>query len=394
MTVGIPSASSGRYSPLPSFSLQVPGVFRSLLIKFKLALLKRGVVRNFEFMRNSINRLEVKKLFIFGAGVTYSISSRNQQSFKEAPLDSNFISKLLEIDVKKPKWVKPSIEYIVDQWKDEEPIEKFGLEEAIITQNSHLEFIEAIHKNRRNESVTPQSYLSNLSHLICYLLSRVRENRNSLLENFISKFFANNNTKNRIITFNYDKIIDEYLLGNIDPKEMYFDEIKENRSDNSHLEFESPILLKLHGSINWRCHEDDFNNIINAEEENHRIPEIWIDNRNRPSVNDERFPLIIPPLPQKPITRVKLFQYLWTKAFEYLFEAEEIIIAGYSLPDADGLANSMFRTFKSNSLKIVTIIDPNTDILAKWRSVIRRGNVPSCSWRYYEDFNEYIKQNA
>src|SRR5699024_5289948 len=161
------------YSPLPSFSLQVPGVFRSLLIKFKLALLKRGVVRNFEFMRNSINRLEVKKLFIFGAGVTYSISSRNQQSFKEAPLDSNFISKLLEIDVKKPKWAKPSIEYIVDQWKDEEPIEKFGLEEAIITQNSHLEFKEAIHKNRRNESVTPQSYLSNLSHLICYLLSRV-----------------------------------------------------------------------------------------------------------------------------------------------------------------------------------------------------------------------------
>lgn len=80
------------------------------------------------------------------------------------------------------------------------------------------------------------------------------------------------------------------------------------------------------------------------------------------------------------------------KAYEYLHEAEEIVICGYSLPDADRLAQSMFATFSNKSLRSVTIVDPNPGILSKWRGLLKRRNINrKARWTYYEYFDEYVE---
>lgn len=344
-------------------------------------------------MKNPDNRFNVDKLFILGAGTTYSLSETTRMSFKEAPLDNNFCKKILRLDTKSPKWVSGSVEYFRKEWKDNSDLEGFGLEQAIITQLSHLEFIDAIHKRRRTNSVTKESYLLHLTHLICYVLSRVRSSKNDLISAFTDKFFSKD-TSNRIVTFNYDKLLDEKLSEIFDWHELYFSEIKKKRSDNSNYNSSHPILLKLHGSMNWRCVEDDYNKIINADSDKTRIDKIWIENTNRPSPSDDDYPLIIPPLPSKPITSIELFEYLWTKAYEYLYEAREFIIAGYSLPETDTLANVMFRSFKNKNLKRIVIIDPNASILEKWKTLLRRRGVGSAELVYYEDFSNYIERNC
>ena len=111
------------------------------------------------------------------------------------------------------------------------------------------------------------------------------------------------------------------------------------------------MLLKLHGSINWRCSEHDFRSIIEGPrigEGTHEIDAAWIDDSGPPRPDDDVSPLIIPPLPAKPITSARLLKWLWTRAYEYLHEARELLIVGYSLPVADQMAEAMFGSFRSS----------------------------------------------
>ena len=115
-----------------------------------------------------------------------------------------------------------------------------------------------------------------------------------------------------------------------------------------------------------------------------------MNDREIPHPEDDRCPLIIPPLPAKPVTSVRLFSYLWTRAYEYLYEADEIVICGYSLPSADQLAVSMFSNFTNRHLRRVTIVDPSPDVLTRWRRVLSRGSVSVKEWRWCEDLKDYV----
>ena len=79
----------------------------------------------------------------------------------------------------------------------------------------------------------------------------------------------------------------------------------------------------------------------------------------------------VPPLPSKPITSIQLFNWLWMQAYEYLHEARELIIVGYSLPAADQMADSLFGSFVTTRLEGVVVVDPHTAALDRWRQVLR-----------------------
>lgn len=349
------------------------------------------------------HRLKVDKLFILGAGASYSASKGASSVIQsKSPLDKDFCKRILSLEPQRPGWVSQSVDFIKKYWKDDKELDTFGLEQAIIRQMGHLEFIDSINKlKKRRGAISESDYLNHVSHLICFVLKAAKDAQGSPYRKFANNVFPHNlkaaDQKNRIITFNYDCLLDKHILEKFLIQEVYFDKIKERSSQNNRrvIQFEHPLLIKLHGSTSWRCSAEEYFKVIDSKkylgDEPYYIENIWHSVKGMPSPSDDESPLIMPPLPVKPLTQISIFQVLWTKACEYLHEAEEIIICGYSLPETDRLAVSLFSNFSNKRLKRIVVIDPAPSILTRWRGLLRRKGVKDVSWSYFEDFSEYVK---
>lgn len=176
---------------------------------------------------------------------------------------------------------------------------------------------------------------------------------------------------------------------------MYFDRFAENeeaglRRSNTNA-FQHPLILKLHGSINWRVRRTYFDQLIQGTINPKEKIVIWSDDNRVPEPDDDVSPMIIPPIPNKPITTSSLFRFLWTLAYEYMHEARRLIIIGYSCPPTDTLARTMFGQFKSRNLQEVFIVDPNANALGDYRAMFDPGTASRAKWLYYSSISEYIK---
>lgn len=351
-------------------------------------------------MRRKENRRKVGRLFILGAGASYSATLRNPTTQKTAPLDASLCKRLSELNPIKPLWVSNSRDFIQSNWMDEGSFTDFGLEQAVIRQIGHLEFIGAIHPRRRTGAVDVFSWLSHVTHLMCYALRHTKENSTHVYQQFANKLkldLPENEFADRVVTFNYDDLLDQHLLKSQSAQALYFDKIKLSPDDPDKREkkLPYPLMVKLHGSVNWRCREDAFEKIIKGNPGGTGVmwlAPVWMATVGTPKPDESVYPLMVPPLPVKPITTISLFQYLWTIAYEYLHEAEEIVVCGYSLPEADRLAWSLFGNFSNRSLKMVSVIDPSPMVLAKWRTLFKRRSVAVARWEYFDDFAAYVHQ--
>lgn len=361
-------------------------------------------------MRTEANRKKVNRLYILGAGASYALSSGQSQN-RTAPLDAQFSNAILEMQAcKKPKWVAELATQVEKDYLHHTDFESTGLEELICQQLSDYGFIDAIHPKRSLGKRTRDEFLADIIHLICYRLRTVRAKDETALAAWVKKYFRSDlraGDRNRIITFNYDTLIDKVLLKEHSPQRLYFDNIFDSESAKpTKGGGKYPILLKLHGSINWRCANTEYAKIfapaaVTTESKTktyntqgcHYVDKMWVSASDcKPT--DLNTPLIIPPLPQKPITSVAIFRYLWTYAFEYLHEAKNIVIAGYSLPPTDTLAVSLFSKFKNGSLNNLTIVDPDEKALGKWLRLFRRKGIRAHQVHFYPDFLEFIKSET
>jgi len=344
------------------------------------------------------NRCEVDKLFVFGAGASFC-ATQGRKIENQAPLDKDFCARIENVKVQKPAWVNRSRDTIVSAWKDHIPFKDYGLEQAIIRHLGHTEFRQAIHKRARQSALSDVDYLNNIAHLICHTLRRAKENSKAPYRELFTNNFASDDPTNRVITFNYDDLLDRHFLSHYPSQQVYFDrfDIGPLSATRKH-KFPDPLLIKLHGSVNWRCSKADLAAIVDGAShstDEYAIDEIRFSEKGTPSPDEDSSPLIIPPLPTKPITRLRLFCFLWTKAYEYLHEANDLVICGYSLPETDRLAQSMFANFSNNKLGSVTIIDCNPAILSKWRGLFKRSSInQKAKWSYHETFSEYVASGA
>jgi len=260
-----------------------------------------------------------------------------------------------------------------------------------------MEFIEAIHPRRLRGQLTAAEWMDLVAHLICAVLSSCSQASSKLYNALAEQIFPDadaSDCRNRVITFNYDTLLDRSILEYYPAHEVCFDDIRLSRSGRKAGRFDAPLMLKLHGSANWRCTASDLERIVRglaaADDEVYVVPTVWLGGRELPVPGSDVSPLIIPPLPAKPIAEIKLFRYLWTRAFEYLHEAREIVVIGYSLPPADTMAAAMFGSFTSSKLNHVSIVDPSPNVMLRWRRLFRRSQVPHAHWSYFEGLDEFL----
>lgn len=353
-------------------------------------------------MKNQSLRQPVNRLFVLGAGASYALSDVDvrKRTFARTvtPLDKDFLKRLQHFRPKRG-WQRNAFSLLEEQWLDREEFVEHGLERAIIKRVSQFEFLSSLHPRKARGKAQNSAYINTLSHLIADFLLGCKSNSSGNTKRFTNWLFPPGTEvkdyKNRVITFNYDTLIERPLLERgVSKKKIYFDRLANRYEDglrrNADEKFLHPLVLKLHGSVNWRCAQSDFEKMIVGEAAPDERFHIWSEDHNSPDPKDSFSPLIVPPIPNKPITAVSIFLHLWTTAYEYLHEAEELVIVGYSCPPTDTLARTMFTHFEAANLAKVTIVDPDALALARYRDLMPPKVARTAKWSYFSDFNEYI----
>lgn len=353
-------------------------------------------------MKREANRQPIDTLFVLGAGASYGLSSvktkKNLYSRQVTPLDASFLDHLANF---KPNngWRKVSTEIVLKHWFDRRDAVEHGLEEAIIKRVSQYDFLLNLHPTRIKGKCSNPDYLNHLSHLLAEYLIKCKANSSGATRRLMNYIFpphtAISDYTNRIVTFNYDTIMERPLIERgVSKKKIYFDRIVAKEADGTRRyadeKFLHPLILKLHGSVNWRCSRKYFDQLITGQIDSAEKIVVWSDDKNSAVPDDDESPLIIPPIPNKPITASSLFQFLWTLAYEYMHEAKKIVIAGYSCPPTDTLARTMFSQFKSRKLEEIFVVDPNAMALKSYRDMFEPRTAARAKWRYYPDICSYI----
>lgn len=359
--------------------------------------------------------MSVGKLFVLGAGASFSATRPDSVTLKEmdrssyrpppeqTPLDSNFIRALLDMK-KQPDdpWITKAIRLLQENWFPI-PCRSKGLEAAIQLQAANMEFTIGI--NQRKHKVSFEEYLDNLVHLIAH---RVRMKRTiikpdqemSVYEQFVETFF-DEETDNKIISFNYDDALDDFLLPrySFDIRKVYFSALREKpgMAQPSPGKQDNPILLKLHGSVNWNCKSSDFRRLFSSKaggqkgDASFKFDDIWFREEGTPKVGDNISPCIIPPIADKPVLRNGAFNNLWKIASRYLHECEELYFCGYSLPPTDAMASALFSNFRNDKLEKIVVIDRKSkNVREHLEGIIPKRQRPKAEWQEESDFGGFV----
>ena len=192
-----------------------------------------------------------------------------------------------------------------------------------------------------------------------------------LLEAFTDSLSGTDN----IATFNYDLVLDDalYKRGDWHPEDGYgitFNSLPEKIRKLGNMKSKVHIY-KLHGSLNWELGCGD------------QIRLSFCSDDQKPTPYEGKYPgsWIMP-------TFFKNFGVplldVWQKARRALNIADEIIVIGYSLPEADSDARLLLGTNQIEDKKLI-IVDPNAKCLQERYKAITKNQNPElfCSLADY-----------
>jgi len=206
-----------------------------------------------------------------------------------------------------------------------------------------------------------------------------------------------------IVTFNYDLVIEESLkqLTTWRPTDGYGVKVhgstgewcknwisSGNQTTRSR-EIESKVLLlKLHGSINWRLYN---NNQIRLKDRPYVV------RRNRANKPGRETISILPPGWKKEGITHQPFSAFWREAGTRLQNCKSIIILGYSLPETDLLAQALFAEIirsrasrgKKALLRELYLAEPNEKVKAKFSKIFSPVLGPSGELFKSENIQEF-----
>jgi hypothetical protein len=144
----------------------------------------------------------------------------------------------------------------------------------------------------------------------------------------------------------------------------------------------SMLLLKLHGSLNWRLRlgapsPAPLNTIVHFEKWTYSNPSAESFKRIDRHL-DPLQALILPVLFKSAITQDPVFRLVWTQAYEELNNATHVYFIGYSFPATDIAARTLFdESLNKGKSPLITVVNyagegdtqQQDDVKAAYRAV-------------------------
>jgi hypothetical protein len=326
----------------------------------------------------------IKTAVLVGAGATLAEALPSQPSRRSRPpLDATFfdLCALLDLD-----GGRPLRRYLADQYGID-PGHGYRMEEVF-----NLVYADAV------SATPPSGCLEAYWSLIRMYRDAIRETTNDLEAKSRSGvgaltkqlFRLDPNRSLTFITFNQDLVIEKAMEQLTRTKS--YSAIPWNLETAYGMEFSSfgtisgPMfrrlgnatpstrVLKLHGSLNWlykvRSATDAKNSVrapqgelyCSLSQRIHKSVTYAGGKRSVPVV-----PLIVPPVYEKSTHTRDRLHAIWSEAHEALTEADELIVFGYSFPEADIAARAALRRAFHRNRKVdhVHVIDPAPESAAR-----------------------------
>jgi hypothetical protein len=194
-----------------------------------------------------------------------------------------------------------------------------------------------------------------------------------------------------VITFNYDLACDFAFHNGRIPVNYGLDDFVHPNG---------VFLLKLHGSLNW-VYCPDLDRVVPWTMQEHFETHRWnvFGNDARvvrlqlmPQLKDYKYqdhevvpkPVLVPPTWNKAEYHKNLSD-VWSRAAQELTNAEDIFIAGYSLPETDAFFRYMYAlgTEGSVPLKRLWVFNPDTTVATRFSSMLGPG--AASRFRFFDD---------
>lgn len=218
------------------------------------------------------------------------------------------------------------------------------------------------------------------------------------------------------VTFNQDLVIEKSLTSASararyrdipwsirDCYGIEFQEMLVDARDQANLmsapDLESLRIYKMHGSLNWvytvRSGQDPKNSVRNPTTALRCIVNQRVRSDVQLSVGGagrlrDLLPVVVPPIYEKASRYGRVVGDVWTQADASIRSADELIVFGYSFPDADYAARSLLRSayHHNPTLSSVSVIDVSSQIAARVATML---NVQSL--HHYRTVPAFIEES-
>ncbi|MCG5526830.1 MULTISPECIES: SIR2 family protein [Halorhodospira] len=303
---------------------------------------------------------------LLGAGASRGASCFHD-TWAQSPLDTDFFD---QIDRLKNTSEGRGLSKLVEFARKEFGVSERLAMEPFFTQLESLNEFHATLRVDRGRRV--KQYEKHLENFSGYLASTFRALRSicsggSVECEYHKQLASALRSGDSIISYNYDCIIDSALKSHAGKKWSaatgYGIEVRdgaEDWSDHSgpgRIANKSIRLLKVHGSLNWRRHNDG-----------------GVSLRRDPYEDGERSrDEVVPPVWNKRISEDTVLGEIWKQARNGLRTGPILVVVGYSVPNTDLLSQVLLRVAAAEGGKTLThliIVNPDSRARRKLMSVL------------------------
>lgn len=341
----------------------------------------------------------MSKVFLIGAGFSKSVSNtplsrelfpliydKAKKEEPKRPQDKNYRDMFLKFNDKLQNSLKPLIKILKDgdtqlKTSKEYPDMFFPDIETVCTMldlNIEKPFIP--------EGIGVDLKACPIQFIEGYTVDKLKSVRNFIYQKIVELLLPSNLTANKkllektvsiiekgdtVITFNYDLLLEQGLLnrGLWNPKDGYcVGEVKEEGLDLLENLNQSEVrVLKMHGSVSWESPSWHNSNLRILLKDPYKDLPFFDEINTMKNVVEKKYSyyqshhVILP-------TFMKFYRNSWEiklvkLAVNALSNAEEVYIIGYSLPEADAMANFLISSIQYDTC--VKIINPSAGELRK-----------------------------